>query len=123
LVFTSPCPESLLDEISANLKLAQKTMTFLEANIDFQIYMDNIFLVNTASELQKTDAFVGYKVAEAQGTKPTYLRALEEGQDLKKTIGFRVSVTRQVSRKIVNQLLTLCSCLYEKPRIYSQKES
>ena len=57
IVFTSTCPDSELEKIAQNVKLAQKVMSFVEANIDFQIYMDNIFLVSA-----KKEAVVGSKV-------------------------------------------------------------
>ena len=46
LVFTRTCPDSLVEHIAMNSKLSQKIMTFTEANVDNQIYMDNIFLIN-----------------------------------------------------------------------------
>lgn len=62
IVFTSTCPDSELEKIAQNVKLAQKVMSFVEANIDFQIYMDNIFLVSPISAYAKKEAVVGSKV-------------------------------------------------------------
>ena len=118
LVFTKTCPDSLVEELAMNEKLSQKMMTFTEANVDFQVYMDNVFLLNISA---KKEGIAGYKAANASGTRPASLPTVEEGEDLIKTIGFRVSLTRQVKTKIVSQLMTLCSCLYEKPRIFTHR--
>ena len=47
IVFTSSCSESLLENISMNEKLVSRTQSFIEANIDFQVFFDNIFTVST----------------------------------------------------------------------------
>ena len=39
------------------------------------------------------------------------------------SIAFKKSLTLQVKQKVVQQLVTLCSCLYEKPVIFAQVPS
>lgn len=48
IILTGSCPEHLLESISMCEKLMQKTMSFLEANIDFNVVMDNVFTVSAS---------------------------------------------------------------------------
>ena len=49
VVFTGPCPDYLLESISETPKLAERIMTVLEANVDFQLFEDNVFTTNDQS--------------------------------------------------------------------------
>ena len=55
IVFTGSCPDSLLEDISLNPKLVGRTVTFLEANVDFTVVMDNIFTVSSTMEQSAGD--------------------------------------------------------------------
>ena len=49
VVFTGPCPDDLLESISETPKLAERIMTVLEANVDFQLFEDNVFTTKDQS--------------------------------------------------------------------------
>ena len=96
LVFTSSCPESLLEDIAQNPKLTAKTMTFLEANVDFQIFTDNIFLVSAKVDQQPNEPLVSIK----SSTSLTPRSQLSE-RDFGNSITFKPALTRQVYQKVV----------------------
>ena len=47
LAFTHSCPDSELEKLSMHPKLATKVMSFVEANVDFEVFMDNVFTVRS----------------------------------------------------------------------------
>ena len=50
IAFTSNCPDNLMEDISMSEKLVKRTMSFYEANIDFHVYTDNVFVINCKGE-------------------------------------------------------------------------
>ena len=46
IVFTGPCPDDLLESLCDAPKLAERVMTVIEANVDFQCFEDNVFTSN-----------------------------------------------------------------------------
>ena len=54
IAFTNSCPENLLESLSKQTKLATRIMSFVEANIDFKIFTDNVFLVNPIPDTQQS---------------------------------------------------------------------
>ena len=43
VVFSGPCPDSLLESLCDSPKLAERITTVLEANVDFALFEDNVF--------------------------------------------------------------------------------
>ena len=101
-----------------NEKLVSRTQSFIEANIDYQVFFDNIFTVSTAAE----KAQQGAQRSLRKLTSSLILNTDGEA-DISKSIALRRSLTKQVQSRIVKQLLCLCSTLYEKPVIFAQKNS
>ena len=84
---TSSCPDSLFEKLSMHRKLASKVQSFVEANIDFEVFMDNIFTVRSS-----TTQGVPQDLAQSMA-KSTLTRSIDN-RDLTKSIAFRKLLTR-----------------------------
>ena len=101
--------------------LMQRTMTFLEANIDFTVIMDNIFTASAkVLPLPVDGAGTGSIVNGAHlMSEPND----DSMTDMTKSVAFRRNMTKQMQLKVTKQLMTLCSCLYERPLVFAQSQS
>ena len=45
IVFTGPCSDDLMERFCEAPKLAERVMSMFEANIDFEVFEDNVFLL------------------------------------------------------------------------------
>ena len=45
IVFTGPCPDTLLEMLCDAPKLAERVTSIFEANVDFEVFADNVFLL------------------------------------------------------------------------------
>lgn len=113
---TSGCPDNLLENLSMREKLIQRTMTFTEANVDFSVVMDNIFTASAQVTFENQSQSAGGAILTTQNED-----AMQK--DLAKSVAFRKSMTKQMESKVTKQLMTLCSCLFEKPLIFTQSQS
>ena len=113
---TSGCPDNLLENLSMREKLIQRTMTFTEANVDFSVVMDNIFTASAQVTFENQSQSAGGAMLTTQNED-----AMQK--DLAKSVAFRKSMTKQMESKVTKQLMTLCSCLFEKPLIFTQSQS
>jgi hypothetical protein len=102
-----------------NQKLAQKTATFCEANIDFKIFMDNVFLIASQTEASASDKMVSLRAAKLSQSQTYQVSSQGNEWDHSKSIAFKQTLTSMQQQKITKQLLTLCSCLSENPLIYT----
>ena len=94
LAFCGPCPDKVLSLITQAPKLASRIASLFEANLDFSIFTDNVFLA------KPLPYFAG-------GRQSSRIPDLILDSNINKKLVSRIS----------DQLLTLCSCLSEKPFI------
>lgn len=50
IVFTGPCPNDLIARFCDAPKLAERIMSIFEANIDFEVFEDNVFLLKNQQQ-------------------------------------------------------------------------
>ena len=55
LVFTGPCSDDLLELLCDAPKLAERVMSIYEANIDFEVFADNVFLLKDQQSIVVRD--------------------------------------------------------------------
>ena len=64
IVFTGPCSDELIDSLCEAPKLAERVMSIFEANIDFEVFEDNIFLLKSKQVTEENKEREGASLEE-----------------------------------------------------------
>ena len=78
-------------------------MSFIEANIDFQVYRDNLFTATS-----KPDAMMEKALSQTGWQSSLHLNSDCGVEDFNKSIAFKKNVTKAEITKIAKQLKTVC---------------